>query len=413
MPSGRTRVLALSRKPLRDRPLDQWLPELRNGIVLLTVPEALREADGVPSRFLDCVTVTEYASWSVELVAERLARQYCVDFIVSSSEDDVLRCARIRERLGLAGQTEQSAMAYRDKAVMKELAARNGLRVPRMRRVDQPFDLLDFADEEGFPIVVKPRRGSASAGVKILHNRQDVDRFLFSGSLPAAPERPDYWMVEEYIDAPLFHVDGIIRNGKVMHCWAGRYSNGNAQAALANAALSSVLLDPEDPRNSMLREFAHKVHAAFPPSPMVSSFHLEAWLPPEGEPILCEVGCRTGGGPIAHTYEAAFGIQLSRESLRGQCGLGLSHTHQPEAPDKPRGWILLPPGHGRFVAPQRVCPVPEASIKLHLHPRELARGVEYAGHAAATALVTGDSVEEVQGRLRQIESWWRRECSWE
>jgi biotin carboxylase len=305
-----------------------------------------------------------------------------------------------------------SARAYRDKLVMKDTAAKAEVRVPRQRAVDRPTDLIEFIEAVDLPVVVKPRRGSASIGVRILRTRADITAFLASGELPAAPQRSGRWMVEQYIDAPFFHVDGVVVDGEVAHCWPSQYNSGNAQAAQAESELSSVLLSPEDPRTPLLQRFAADVHRALPATPFATSFHMEAWIPEHGGPVLCEVASRTGGAFVARIYESAFDVHLSRENLRGQCGLDLALAHQPVTPRRAGGWIVFPPGYGRFAPPSGPCPIAGTEVEMQLAPGTLAHGPEYAAHSVAAVAVHGDTAEQVRDRIRETARWWAEECRW-
>jgi biotin carboxylase len=407
------RLLLLSRKPLRERPLHRWLGDATARTVLLTVPSAIAGFEDVAHReFLDCQVVADYLSWSTEWTAEQAARAHGVTLIASSSEDDVLRCARLRHRLRLRGQSIESATAYRDKLVMKRLATAAGIAVPAFSAVDRPSDLLDFLAACDGPVVIKPRREAGSVGVSMIRTAADAEAFLRAGALPAAPARPGYWMVEKFVDAPFFHVDGVTVAGRVLHCWPARYSSGNAEAVRTESPLSSVLLAPQDPRTPVLRDFAAAVHRALPAPPLPTSFHLEAWVGPDQRPVLCEVACRVGGCGIPATYESAFGVHLSKESLRGQCGLQVSMDRQPGSPGRPAGWVTFPRGHGRFVPPASPAPFPGAQITLRMSPGEVASGVDYIGHSAADAVVSADTAGQVQDRLGQISAWWLNECAW-
>ncbi|WP_433631520.1 ATP-grasp domain-containing protein [Nocardia sp. CA-120079] len=411
--SAPQRILLLSRKPLIERPLHEWLAEVVTDTVLVTVPGALADIGAqVRGRFRDCRTVSDYQSWSTEWTAECAAREHRIGLVASSSEDDVLRSARLRDRLGLPGQTLESARAYRDKLIMKDTAARAGVEVPRLRAIDRPTDLIEFTEEVGLPVVVKPRRGSASIGVRILRDGPDVTAFLKSGELPAAPQCSGRWIAEEYIDGDFFHVDGVIADAAVAHCWPSQYNSGNAEAAQTASELSSVLLAPDDPRTVLLQRFAADVHRALPTPSFPTSFHLEAWIPAHGRPVLCEVASRTGGAFIARTYREAFGVHLSRENLRGQCGLGLELTHQPATPRRAVGWVLFPPGRGRFEPAPGACPVAGTELELHMSAGTFAHGPEYAAHSAAAVAVRADTAEQVRDRIRETTRWWAEETRW-
>jgi biotin carboxylase len=406
------KILLLSRQPLATRPVHRWLDNAAGSVILLTTADALVGAERVAKeQFLDFHLVDEYFASDTEQAAAAIARQHVVGLIASTSEDDVLRAARLRGRLGLFGQSVDSATAYRDKLVMKGLVAGAGLAVPTFAALERPADLSTFVQVVGLPVVVKPRLGSGSVGVTIVRTPDQLAELLRDGRWND-PTSAGSWMVERFVDAPFFHVDGVMAAGRVIHCWPGRYSGGNEEAFRANDMLSSRLLDPADPQRRILQEFAGAVVRTLPPTPTPSSFHLEAWLPASGRPVLCEIACRTGGGPIAPTYERAFGVEPTRESLRGQCGQDLTLDHQPDAPRAHLGWVMFPPGQGRFAPPTDPCPVPGVDITLRMAAGASAEGMHDAGHSAAFAIVEGTSAAQVNRRIAELRHWWRNGCRW-
>ncbi|MFE7778556.1 acetyl-CoA carboxylase biotin carboxylase subunit family protein [Streptomyces sp. NPDC057445] len=407
------KVLLLSRQPLATRPLQKWLDRTADDIVLVTTPKAVAGSEQV---LADCFPhhrlVPDYHSWSAEQAAEEAAREHDVDLVASTSESDVLRAARLRARLGLPGQDGASASAYRDKVVMKQLAAAAGIPVPAFAAVDSPADLLDFIDVQGFPVVVKPRLGAGAEGVSILRDAADVSAFLGRQRSSDVPYLPGQWMAECFVTGEFFHVDGIMRDGRIVHAWPSQYNGGLAERIRDELHMSSVLLAPEDERTTMLMRMAAEVVAALPGAALPLAFHLEAWIGQDGVPVLCEIGSRAGGALVAETYESAFGIHLAREGLRAQCGADLALDAQPAAPATAVGWILLPPGHGTFVPPAEPCPVPGAEVTTLLEPGTQRHGVEHVTDAAASALVRAGTAESVRRRLTELTEWWHENTAW-
>lgn len=407
------KILLLSRQPLATRPLQEWLDRPADRIVLVTTPKAVAGAEGtLAEHFPMHRLVDDYHGWSTEHAAEEAARTYGVGLVASTSESDVLRAARLRARLGLPGQDLESATAYRDKVVMKRLARAAGIGVPAFAPVDSPADLLDFVDARGFPVVVKPRLGAGAEGVAILRAPEDVTAFLARERASDVPYLPGQWMVESFVEGEFFHVDGIMRDGGIVHAWPARYTGGLAERVRDELHIGSVLLDPEDPRTAVLRRMTEEVIAALPAAPHPLAFHLEAWIGPDGAPVLCEIASRAGGALIAEAYERAFGVQLAREGLRAQCGSPPALTEQPAAPSTALGWVLLPPGHGEFVPPSEPCPVPGAEVRVLLEPGARRKGVEHVSDAAGAVFVTAESADAVDGLLAEAMDWWHENTAW-
>ncbi|MGW5614133.1 ATP-grasp domain-containing protein [Streptomyces sp. NPDC003877] len=408
------RTLLLSRQPLATRPLHEWLDGTADEVVLLTTPRVVAGAEDVLAEHFPMHRLVDgYHSWSAERAAEEAARTYGVDLVASTSESDVLRAARLRARLGLPGQDVASATAYRDKLVMKQLAGAAGIGVPAFAAVDSPADLLDFIEDQGFPVVVKPRLGAGAEGVSILREPADVTAFLDREGTSQVPYLPAQWMVESFVTGEFFHVDGIMCDGRIVHAWPGRYTGGLAERIHDELPIGSVLLAPDDPRTAVLRSMAQDVAAALPPAPHPLAFHLEAWTGPDGVPVLCEIASRAGGSLVGEQYARAFGVHLAREGLRAQCGLPLTLTTQPAAPSVAVGFVLVPPGHGTFVPPGEPCPVPGTEMTLLRAPGARCDGVEHVGDGAAAFVVEAGTADAVRKLLAEAMRWWHENTAWQ
>jgi biotin carboxylase len=406
-------VLLFSRQPLAKRALHQWLDDAADSVVLLTSRDAVAGVAGcLDDLFLGHVLVDDYHSWTTEQVAEAAARAHGVELVASTSESDVLRAARLRARLGLAGQSTASATAYRDKLQMKRLAQAAGIAVPALAALENPIDLLDFIDVHGLPVVVKPRSGAGAEDVWIMRQPEQVTAFLGNERRSAVPYLPGQWMVESFVCGDFFHVDGIMHDGRVVHCWPSQYNGGVAEWVQGRPHLSSVLLGRDDPRAALLTSLAHDVVSALPPAELPCAFHLEAWINGAGTPVLCEIASRAGGGPIAEVYERCFGVDLAKEGLRAQCGSALTLDHQPAGPAAPFGWILFAAGHGTFVPPAEPCPVPGVTFSVGLPAGTRRQGVEHSSDVAGKALVVAETVGQVGQRVRDVSRWWHDSVSW-
>lgn len=408
-----TTTLVFSRQPLSSRPLQEWLDDTAGTVVLFTGTKTVADSpDELAKYFPRHRLVNDYHSWSAELAAEETARKFSVDRVACTSEQDVLRAARLRARLGLPGQSPESALAYRDKLVMKLAVREAGLPVPQFAALDSASDLLDFISLAGFPIVVKPRAGFGAECVHVLHNRSEARDFLERERKSELPYLPGQWMAESFVEGEFFHMDGIMDNGRIIHGWPSQYNGGCAEHVRDDACLSSQLLAVDDPRRTVLTRLTADVIAALPVAEGALAFHLEAWIRPDGEPVFCEIASRAGGAGVAETYERAFGVHLAKEGLRAQCGSALTLRHQPDQPRTACGWLVLPPGHGTFTPPVEPCPVHGTEFSIRLEKGAVSHGVSRATDSAANALVSGATPEQVRERIKQVIQWWQGAASW-
>jgi len=88
-----------------------------------------------------------------------------VDAILSVDDSATLIAANANALLGLPHNAPESALAARDKWVMRQAFARSGVPVPVFQQFPVVSDPVEVAAQLNFPVVVKPLRLSGSRGV--------------------------------------------------------------------------------------------------------------------------------------------------------------------------------------------------------------------------------------------------------
>ena len=266
------RIAILTLHDLTDYAFHEWL-DLAEYEVFVLCDEETQTGDLAKIAALGYRSIRTYANYinngNVDADVLTLHRERPLDRLLTFGEDDVIRGARLRRRLGLPGQSSESALAYRDKATMKEYMSRAGVAVPAFRRLTGPLDLVDFEREHGLPLFVKPLSSSGSTGTKALRTRADLDAFLAEGFRSRIPfcEYVSDLVVEKFVEGHLYHVDGFVLRGKPVFIVPSRYEPGNLQLErLANApALVSYNLSESDPLHARLRDVVVSGVAALPP----------------------------------------------------------------------------------------------------------------------------------------------------
>ncbi|RLV04415.1 hypothetical protein CTZ27_10670 [Streptomyces griseocarneus] len=403
-------ILILHKRNLASRPYREWLAGAGPLVVLAAAGDGPPEPSG-------WAWYEEFADYgrddALEARAVRLGREHRVRRLVSLAERDVVRAARVRRVLELPGQSVESALAFRDKHLMKTLVVKAGLRVPRFRKVDHAQEVRDFAAEVGGPVVVKPLSRSGSAGVRVLEDRAAVARW--AAGRHATPGEPWGLLAEEYVGARLFHVNGVMARGRMLHAWSSAYVLPPLRALREGRPQTVVMLPPGSERARRLADFAAAVISALPHVEEPTSFHAELFLAADGTVSLCEIAARTGGCGINDVSRHAYGIDLDRCSARGQAGLpvDLPPPGTPP-PDGLTGCLVLPPRAGRLMSIPLTCPLPGVVV---YRPRQRpgATGPETAGVAscAAFALVTGVTPREQTERLAAVERWFYARAHWQ
>ncbi|MDV6289120.1 hypothetical protein R2F25_18820 [Streptomyces sp. UP1A-1] len=121
-------VLVLHRFPLDPFPYDRWLADHDGGVVMIAARDCVeRGGEQVPEghggyRHLEIVDSFDDDE-DITRRALALARRHGVTRVIAHHEAELLRAALLRERLGLPGPRREDVLPFRDKVLMKRLAA--------------------------------------------------------------------------------------------------------------------------------------------------------------------------------------------------------------------------------------------------------------------------------------------------
>ncbi|MFI1153516.1 acetyl-CoA carboxylase biotin carboxylase subunit family protein [Streptomyces sp. NPDC020817] len=327
-----------------------------------------------------------------ELRIRQLARTRRFAHVITDNEYDLERAARIREDLGIPGQSVRSARQFRDKVVMKQTAGRT-VATPRYARLKTIVDLTRFIEENDYPVVVKPVSQGGSRDIVVLRDEDGLMEFS------RRHWREDL-MVEDFVEGEIYHVDAILAPG-YRFVASSRYLR-DCLGVLSGHNNGSLQLDPAGKPAQRLEEFLDRVLEAFD-TPEVGAYHLEVFRTPEDEFVLCEIASRVGGSRIPALTRLTYGIDLHATWLRLSCGLPVDPA--PTAPPAElRGSIGIVP-QGRPVRAPRTLPfdwVEHYQVNEQLAPGAVAQN---STSHLCFALVRGADTAEVEQRLLQVEEW--------
>jgi biotin carboxylase len=315
---------------------------------------------------------------------------------------------------GLPGQSYDSALAFRDKVIMKEHWAAAGLPITAYTAVQTATDLLEFCENHGFPAVVKPRRGAGSRSVTVLRDRGDVRAWLEQvWSQPLA--QISGWMAEKFVAGQMLHVDGIIRHGSLEIAWPSTITS--LLAFHDGEPTVSLLLDVGDPAVPQAVALVAAALRALP-SPDLGIFHAELWRTGDDSLVLNEVASRLGGGKIRTTIAAAFGTDMLERFVLATVFPGQLADQAPSAaPAQAAGFVLIPPPHGT------VSKVPDLPARFRGDEfREAAvtavsgqmlRGASSSVETIASCVAVGSDRPHVMKLLQEFIEWTQTAISYE
>lgn len=284
---------------------------------------------------IELVSSTEDRSQVHAAVDRLVARHGMPARVIALHEVDLDVAAEIRQELRIPGDTPAELDRFRDKLAMARRLADEGVPIPATAAAPDHKAVARFAADQGWPVILKPVRGTASAHVTRLDDTADLDVYAF-------PEGTAM-MVQTYLPHAILHVDGVAADGTVLVWRASRYINTCLDFTRGNA-LGSVEID--DPALlGVLGPFAERALAAMSKEPWV--FHLELLVDLDSEEPdihVLEVGARPGGAEVPFIWREVHGADLMAAAVDVQMDRALPRYSLPAVPgaDDCGGWLLVP-----------------------------------------------------------------------
>ena len=126
-----------------------------------------------------------------------------IDWMESNNEYWLLRDAQLRTDFNVTtGLRNHNIDGIKYKSRMKEFYAKAGVKTARYHLVTNLEEGLQFIDEVGYPVIVKPDNGVGAAATYKLKNEDDVRNFY--NDLPHVQ-----YIMEEFINGTIVSYDGI------------------------------------------------------------------------------------------------------------------------------------------------------------------------------------------------------------
>lgn len=398
------------RGSLAGSPYDRWLSDYDGDLLLIASREHLgwvgEELPTGETGYTHLEAVDGYElNGVVESRVLELARQYDIRDVVTTQEHDIERVAQLREILGLPAQSVDDALVWRHKVLMKQAVERSGIAVAAHQSVDCATDLIAFAHDHGFPVVVKPRDGAGALGVQVLRDRAELDAFLAEDLDMYGPYQSNL-MVEAFVDGPMCHVDGLVADGELQYIYASEYLFALSDFKSLHRGRLDATLDPDDPLGVRLVEFTRAVIDALP-APQNFAFHAEVFRTPDDRLVLCEIAARPGGAQNRAIAEVMFGLDPVAGMLRAQAGLPLGFTGpRPLKPAAMAGQLLFGKRSGTVRAVPGEPPFPwVARSSVMARVGQVLHVPRYSADVVASFVVTAPDRQTTETRMRELEQW--------
>jgi biotin carboxylase len=274
--------------------------------VLLLTSDSLTEAAWPRDAIAEIHTIPRTATEAdIRRVVASVARRHPIARIAALDDFDVEMGAMLREFLQLPGFGRTVASRFRDKLAMRTTAKKLGLAVPEFTGVFNDDEVNAWTGRVPPPWVLKPRSSAASTGIKKIASAADLWPALHG----AGDERPAC-LLEGFVAGEVFHVDSIVRNGKVVLAVPSKYGRPPMQIAHEGGIFITRRLPDKSPEAVALLAANRKLLIGFELHNGVS--HTEFIMGKTGVTFL-ETSARVGGAYIVNVIEAATGVNLWHE----------------------------------------------------------------------------------------------------
>ena len=219
-----------------------------------------------------------------------------------------VQLAQVREELGIPGMDTATARNFRDKAQMKSVLQAAGVPCARHRLADSAAAAASFADEVGYPLVVKPPAGAGAKSTFRLDDAGDLKAWL--DAAPPAPGRPA--LLEEFLTGDEGSYDSVMTDGRIVWDSVSCYLPTPLEV-LRHPWIQWAVLMPREiggPEYDGIRAIAPTALRALGLATGLT--HMEWFRRPDGSVAVSEVAVRPPGAQITSMLCYAHDFDLYR-----------------------------------------------------------------------------------------------------
>lgn len=211
-----------------------------------------------------------------------------------------------RQSLGIRGLGVDAAKNFRDKSRMKDALQKAGVPCARHRLVSDAETALAFANDAGFPLIVKPPAGAGGKSTFRVDNAADLGRLL--ERFPPRPEQPTLY--EEFVCGTEYSFDSVMLDGKLAWHSISRYMPSPLEV-LENAWIQWVVMLPRDISGSEFDPIRQAADAGLSALGLDTGLsHMEWFRLMDGRIAISEVGARPPGAQITSLLSYAHDIDF-------------------------------------------------------------------------------------------------------
>lgn len=236
--------------------------------------------------------------------------------IIGIYEHTVLPAARLREKHDIRGATPFMVTICREKVAMREYLAKSGVAIPKYIYLENEssIDQLDAVFKNiNKGLMLKPVSQCGALGISYYSSLVELKEYLKQGA-----NLSGRLFVEEYIDAQIYHIDGVLLERELKLLSISAYEHSCFDVINKRKPLCSITID-DKALFKTLEDATRDILHALPFSDLV--FHLELFVEPNNRIVFLEIACRFGGAGVRQVVSNALGVDLMEEALLVDMGL--------------------------------------------------------------------------------------------
>jgi formate-dependent phosphoribosylglycinamide formyltransferase (GAR transformylase) len=232
-----------------------------------------------------------------------------VDRLEATIEAHIEPAASVRAACTIPGISPRTAYLCRDKPAMKEVLRAAGIACARSIGSGDREEIRAFANDCGYPLIVKPRAGAGASGTHRVETAEQLEKVLDGARIGQAGQVA----VEEFNDGHEAFYDTLSIDGRVVHDFITHYFP-NVLVAMRERWISPQFIATNRidgvAEYDEVRQMGRRAIEALGIG--TAATHME-WFFGRNGLRFSEIGCRPPGVRAWDLYNAGNDIDLYRE----------------------------------------------------------------------------------------------------
>lgn len=318
-----------------------------------------------------------------------------IDAILDSHENKQDLTAKIAKTLNLPYNDLSCIEKIYDKEKMRHFLNENCMDATVGKRLKDKKELMEFIEEYGYPVVIKPVDGWASKGVSIVYGKEDIELAL------NWIEDTEYYQiyVEEFIDGTEYSVESFTEKGKSrVVAITKKFKSEKHCIEVGQCVPAKISNDLKRNIELFIQNFLNKMGFKYGPA------HTEIMVRKNNVISVIETHCRLGGDNIPELVKNALGIDMIDLWARQVLGEEVMDRLDSKGDRYSAIWFIIPKENGIIDSIPNLEDYYDDNIDIKMYKEpgdevsELKDSYSRLGHV----IVTGEEYEKTIERAKTL-----------